>query len=127
MKIAQIAVGSSYEDRSGKTVRTVFSRHGSDGIQMVEYTERPSGEEERPLYWRLRETHSLALAKFARWAARHAKSHAETNQRLSPVEIVAGVMIAGIRKRDSVGTTKELKELVYHGAATLVAQAKAQG
>jgi hypothetical protein len=70
MRISQIVVGTSYSGKDGKVIRAVFSRYEADGKQLVEYTERPAGEAERPLYWRLRETHSLPLAAFARWAAR---------------------------------------------------------
>lgn len=108
MKITQIAVGSSYEDKSGKTVRTVFSRYESNGVHMVEYTERPSGEAERPLYWRLRETHSLALAKFARWAARPA----DTKRALTPVEITTRFLL-GVHIARPAPVTAAMKRNLY--------------
>lgn len=71
MKPAQIAVGTSYEDKSATTIRSVtmiYSRKDGSG-STVEYIEHQGS---RPLYRPLQRTKTVDRAEFAAWAARPA-------------------------------------------------------
>lgn len=72
MKVSQIAVDGSYEDRKTETVRTVVGIRLIGSGKVVEYTEK-SPYDRRPLYLPLRRaTRDLPLAEFAAWAERPA-------------------------------------------------------
>ena len=72
MKVSQIAVGCSYEDKQAETIRKVSAVHSVGSNKVVEYTER-SPFDQRPLYLPLRRaTRDLPLSEFAEWAARPA-------------------------------------------------------
>ena len=71
MKAAQIAVGSSYENKNGSTVRTVTAVYFRGIRGFIEYIEDPAL---RPLYRPLQRVKTIGRTEFTLWAARPART-----------------------------------------------------
>ncbi|OGZ12683.1 MAG: hypothetical protein A3C93_06275 [Candidatus Lloydbacteria bacterium RIFCSPHIGHO2_02_FULL_54_17] len=82
MQVSEIRLGASYEDAPRTTVRTVTGiAPEKSGEKVVVYFEEPA-DEQRPLYWPLREMKEMPLGQFAAWATgpkRHLAEEKGTN------------------------------------------------